>query len=365
MKCFRTIVRALRYLHHLPLPFVGVHLVGGYRPGGRLDRKGAHMKTSEIRIVMWLFVSVVIALSVLGLANKADLQPRPPLQPASPVETRPPPPVSTAPQPGGRPPNPEPTSVATKPSEPLLGKSARPSPANLTSEPLHAVRAQMGAETPDRRLQASISPPPGDPSAPPELSLAEPAPESLSEGLTAFKCPLSRVAVVRGSDSEASEGGGFYAARKNGIHGAVDLNGSLGEAVFAVANGKVVTAGNWGKLGKTVVLDHLDGGYTTYGHLHTVDVKLNSTVAAGQMLGTIGYSGNAKRLQAKNLPPHLHFAYFRGSSPLPRIRDTADGLGASLVRDTGVAGATGVFNPSWAVGFHKCWEEPTLVKLPG
>src|SRR5262249_26223850 len=46
-------------------PFVGVHLVGGYRPGGRLDRKGAHMKTSEIRIVMWLFVSVVIALSVL------------------------------------------------------------------------------------------------------------------------------------------------------------------------------------------------------------------------------------------------------------------------------------------------------------
>jgi len=322
------------------------------------------MKASEIRIVMWLFVSVVIALSVLGLANKADLQPRPPLQPASPVETRPPPPVSTAPQPGGRPPNPEPTSVATKPSEPLLGKSARPSPANLTSEPLHAVRAQMGAETPDRRLQASISPPPGDPSAPPELSLAEPAPESLSEGLTAFKCPLSRVAVVRGSDSEASEGGGFYAARKNGIHGAVDLNGSLGEAVFAVANGKVVTAGNWGKLGKTVVLDHLDGGYTTYGHLHTVDVKLNSTVAAGQMLGTIGYSGNAKRLQAKNLPPHLHFAYFRGSSPLPRIRDTADGLGASLVRDNGVAGATGVLNPSWAVGFHKCWEEPTLVKLP-
>jgi hypothetical protein len=31
--------------------------------------------------------------------------------------------------------------------------------------------------------------------------------------------------MVRGSDSEASEGGGFYAARRNGIHGAVDLNG--------------------------------------------------------------------------------------------------------------------------------------------
>jgi murein DD-endopeptidase MepM/ murein hydrolase activator NlpD len=64
-------------------------------------------------------------------------------------------------------------------------------------------------------------------------------------------CPLGRVAVVRGSDSEAREGGGFYAARKNGIHGAVDLNGSLGEPVFAVADGTVVVAtrSDWGKLG--------------------------------------------------------------------------------------------------------------------
>jgi len=171
--------------------------------------------------------------------------------------------------------------------------------------------------------------------------------------------------MVRGSDSEASEGGGFYAARKNGIHGAVDLNGSLGEAVLAVADGKVVTAGAWGKLGNTVIVDHLDGGFTTYGHLHTIAAKLNSLVTAGQMLGTIGYSGNAKRLQAKNLPPHLHFAYFRGASPLARIRDTADGLGASFARDKGIPEATGVLNPTWAVGFHKCWEEPILAKRPG
>jgi hypothetical protein len=29
------------------------------------------------------------------------------------------------------------------------------------------------------------------------------------------------VAIVRGGDAEAREGGGFYAARKNGIHGAL------------------------------------------------------------------------------------------------------------------------------------------------
>jgi len=82
--------------------------------------------------------------------------------------------------------------------------------------------------------------------------------------------------MVRGSDSEASEGGGFYAARKNGIHGAVDLDGSVGEPVFAVANGKVLVAGDGGKLGKAVILlDHRDGGYTIDSHLHTVEVNLN------------------------------------------------------------------------------------------
>jgi murein DD-endopeptidase MepM/ murein hydrolase activator NlpD len=87
-------------------------------------------------------------------------------------------------------------------------------------------------------------------------------------------CPLGRVAMVRGSDSEAREGGGFEAARANGIHGAVDLNGHLGEPILAVANGTVVVAARsaWGKLGKTVILDQ-DGGHTIYGHLHTVEVN--------------------------------------------------------------------------------------------
>jgi len=243
---------------------------------------------------------------------------------------------------------------------PPRAKSASPPPAKPASGPGHAARVSIDSETPQASLRASTSPPRGDAPMKPELapSPAELAPESLSGGLTSGpKCPLGRVAMVRGSDSEASEGGGFNAARKNGIHGAVDLNGSLGEAVFAVANGKVVMVGDWGKLGKTVILDHRDGGYTIYGHLHTVDVKLHSSITAGQMLGTMGYSGNAKRLQAKNLPPHLHFAYVRGFAPLARIRDSVDGLGASFTRDDAVT--TGVLHPMRAVGFHKCWEDPT------
>jgi murein DD-endopeptidase MepM/ murein hydrolase activator NlpD len=179
-------------------------------------------------------------------------------------------------------------------------------------------------------------------------------------------CPLGRVAMVRGSDSEAREGGGFEAARANGIHGAVDLNGHLGEPIFAVANGTVMVAArsDWGKLGKTVIIDHQDGGHTIYGHLHTVEVNVNSHVTAGQLIGTMGYSGNARALKAKQLPPHLHFAYVRGFVPLARIRDSGESSGISFARDNALAGLTGVFDPLWAVRFLKCWENPLPVGAP-
>src|SRR5499426_4577544 len=121
--------------------------------------------------------------------------------------------------------------------------------------------------------------------APDESPLADPE--------AGVACPLGRVAMVRGSDSEAREGGGFEAARGHGIHGAIDLNGTLGEPVFASAAGRVVVAARseWGKLGRAVVIDHQDGGHTIYGHLHTLEVSLNSVVTAGQMIGTMGYSG--------------------------------------------------------------------------
>jgi hypothetical protein len=85
-------------------------------------------------------------------------------------------------------------------------------------------------------------------SMPVVTSAQQPVESHLADPEAGIACPLSRVAMVRGSDSEAREGGGFEAARGHGIHGAVDLNGSLGEPVFAVAAGKVVVAArsDWG-----------------------------------------------------------------------------------------------------------------------
>ena len=82
----------------------------------------------------------------------------------------------------------------------------------------------------------------------PIITNAQTPASSLEDRALGAACPLGRVAMVRGSDSEAREGGGFEAARANGIHGAVDLNGWEGEPVFAVANGKatVATRRDWG-----------------------------------------------------------------------------------------------------------------------
>jgi len=119
----------------------------------------------------------------------------------------------------------------------------------------------------------------------------------------------------------------------------------------------------WGKLGKTVILDHFDGGFTIYGHLHKVEVNVNSGIAAGRTIGTIGYSGNAKNLQRKRLPPHLHFAYvqaFAGpgsdrATPLAKIKNFGQGLRNDFAEDTTL---TRVLDPMRAVGFLKCWEDP-------
>ena len=268
------------------------------------------MKTFEIKILLWLFVSILVAISALGFAGRADLQP-------------------------------------TLSGETLMSRTrpAAPLPAERTDEPLQAAHGPSAVETPPPGL---VGGPPG-------------------------KCPLSRVAIVRGSDSEASEGGGFYAARKNGIHGAVDLNGSVGEPVFAVADGTVVVASrsDWGKLGRTVVLDHLDGGYTIYGHLHTVEVQPNSSITAGHMIGTIGYSGNAASLRTKNLPPHLHFAYLRAvagidgkAAPLARVKDSGEGFRTRSAKDAIMADVAGILNPIQAVKFLKCWVDSPPADVP-
>ena len=91
-------------------------------------------------------------------------------------------------------------------------------------------------------------------------------------------------------------------------HPAIDISGDLGDAALAADAGFVIMAGfnTWG-YGNLVILEHGKGRYTLYGHLDTISVTCGQNVYKGQLIGSIGMSGNTAK-------PELHFQVLSGSS---------------------------------------------------
>ena len=173
-----------------------------------------------------------------------------------------------------------------------------------------------------------------------------------------YVCPLKGSPQIRPGDAVASSGGGFAASRSGGRnHGALDLNSTEGASVFAAHAGiAALSADGWGPFGSTIIVDHGDGTYTMYAHLSDRTVREGESVAAGQQIGSVGYTGNAAALRAKGLPPHLHFAMIQATKsglagpggPLRRMRDRDDSwesLGAEF---------TGPVNPEGYMP-STCW----------
>jgi len=134
------------------------------------------------------------------------------------------------------------------------------------------------------------------------------------------KCPALN-ARVRKSDSCATQGGDFLANRGRNpghAHFALDIESKIqsNSNVYAIGNGRVgLVAKGWPGLGNVIFIEHTINGqayYSLYAHLDQISVRKGSTVAAGENIGTIGYSGNAACLLKKNLPQHVHFAVYKG-----------------------------------------------------
>ena len=68
----------------------------------------------------------------------------------------------------------------------------------------------------------------------------------------------------------------------------------------AVEAGKVRLVGQFGTYGLTIVLEHGNGYYSVYSHLQSAAVKLGTTVAKGDEIGTVGGENS-------DYGPHLHF----------------------------------------------------------
>lgn len=88
---------------------------------------------------------------------------------------------------------------------------------------------------------------------------------------------------------------GFYAG-----HSGIDIAARTGTPILAANGGPVLYAGwnSWG-YGNTVVIGH--GPFSTlYGHMSSLAVRCGNVVAAGQIIGYVGSTGNSSG-------PHLHF----------------------------------------------------------
>ncbi len=108
---------------------------------------------------------------------------------------------------------------------------------------------------------------------------------AVAGGGTFWTNPLPNGSYVRG----------FYAG-----HSGIDIAARTGTPILAANGGPVLYAGwnSWG-YGNTVVIGH--GPFSTlYGHMNSLAVRCGNVVAAGQIIGYVGSTGNSSG-------PHLHF----------------------------------------------------------
>jgi hypothetical protein len=115
--------------------------------------------------------------------------------------------------------------------------------------------------------------------------------------------------------SKSASIGSFWGAVREGgkrKHEGIDIFARKGTPVVAMSDGVVVSVTNGGKGGKTVWLRSHNNLWTEYyAHLHEQKVKWGQWVKKGEILGTVGNTGNARYT-----PSHLHFGVYTARGPV-------------------------------------------------
>lgn len=115
-------------------------------------------------------------------------------------------------------------------------------------------------------------------------------------GLRGYPLPaLAKIGLGYGWHTDSTQQETFF-------HSGVDLLASSGTSVLAADGGIVVFAGQEGNYGNLVIVNHNDTRQTRYAHLATIQVKMGQSVGTGDILGTVGATG-----QPDLNVPHLHF----------------------------------------------------------
>jgi murein DD-endopeptidase MepM/ murein hydrolase activator NlpD len=103
----------------------------------------------------------------------------------------------------------------------------------------------------------------------------------------------------------------FYPWGRSGTHKGIDIFAKQGTPVRATTGGIVLYSGYYGLGGNVVYMLGANWRFHYYAHLDSTMVTGLTPVLAGELIGTVGTSGNA---QGK--PPHLHYTI---KSAFPRF----------------------------------------------
>ncbi|MFH0918443.1 MAG: M23 family metallopeptidase [Candidatus Omnitrophota bacterium] len=127
-----------------------------------------------------------------------------------------------------------------------------------------------------------------------------------------FVCPIEykNDLIIRNDH----RGEGAFASSRSGrrIHKGLDLLAQVGTSVCTAKSGKVVSATQNKGMGKYIIIRHRDNIITIYGHLSNIFVRKGDNVRQGQVIGSVGKTGNAR---AAGMLPHLHFEIRKNGVP--------------------------------------------------
>jgi len=84
------------------------------------------------------------------------------------------------------------------------------------------------------------------------------------------------------------------------FHTGLDISAPVGTKVQAPADGVIVSCGQKGGYGNSIIVDHGYGVVTRYGHLSGFNVKPGQRVKRGEVIGFVGDTG-------RSTAPHLHY----------------------------------------------------------
>lgn len=114
----------------------------------------------------------------------------------------------------------------------------------------------------------------------------------------------------------------------SGVHKGIDIFARKGEAVMAAQAGLVLWRGEIEQGGKVILVLTPRGWLHYYAHLKSIHTRPAAWVVAGEPIGEVGDTGNAR-----GGPPHLHYSVL---TLLPRpwaVRGGAQGWKAMFYRN--------------------------------